>query len=485
MGRTGRNAEITALLSIVFILLVSFVLGILEISVIHTYKNMSRLSVDRSIFSVFGEYQKELLEDYHVFAVDGSYGTGDFSENRLTGRMHYYGSGNTAEHEVSSIRYLTDSEGQSFREQVLACMEKRYGISLIREFTGMTSEWEEQEIRGESMRGKEEEILDDFEELKSAADSEETDVQGSIDEMNPFTCLEQIEKSGILSIVMPEEMELSGLQIIQEEQASVRALQTGRGMFPVRQGMDGPEEKLLFNEYVMKNFSNAAMDPENYPGNAEEQKSTENDGDTDQGRSLEYEIEYIISGKMSDKENLESVLMRIFLIRMALNYAYILTDTSRQSEASTLAAVITAILLVPQLSEGLKQLILLAWSAGESIVDLRTLLAGKRAPLVKNAENWQLSLAELFTLGLGSEKKGGEDNEEGITYEQYLRAFLFLENPGTVTMRTIDRIEENLSSDHGLTRLKADHCVTGLEIQNTVKIFGDISYEFPASFVYK
>lgn len=490
--RSVYKAEVTAFLSIVFILLVSFVFGILEIMAVHNHKNMSRLTADRSIFSVFGEYQKELLEDYHIFAVDGSYAMEGFSEDRIISRMHYYENGNMLEHEVSSIQYLTDNGGQAFREQVIQYMEERYGISLIKEFTGLASEWEDQEIKGQEMEEQEKNILDEVEEIKSA--SEEADAEndsessGSIEDMNPFTCLEQIEKSGILTLVLPEEMELSGLQISLEDQASNRSLQTGRGTFPSRQGMNGPEEKLLFGEYILKQFSNAAMDKGKTESGESENSETESEGinsaDSDRSRSLKYEVEYIIAGKQSDKENLESVLMKIFLIRMALNYAYLFSDTSKQSEAASLAAVITSLLLVPQLSEALKQLILLAWAAGESVMDLRTLLSGKKAPLVKNTENWQLSLSSLFTLGKGSESNEGQDNEDGITYEGYLRAFLFLEDQENTAMRALDRIEENLDSEHGLNHVKADQCFSKLELNNKTSIFGEITYEFPVSFAY-
>lgn len=69
-----KKAEITAFLSLVFVLLVSFVLGMLEITVIHTAGNLSRLAVDRAVFSVFGEYQRNLLEDYHIFSIEGVMG---------------------------------------------------------------------------------------------------------------------------------------------------------------------------------------------------------------------------------------------------------------------------------------------------------------------------------------------------------------------------------------------------------------------------
>ena len=64
--------------------------------------------------------------------------------------MHYYGTEGT-EHKITGIQYLTDNRGQAFREQVLAYMEQVNGIGIVREFTGLTSEWEEQEIQGQEM----------------------------------------------------------------------------------------------------------------------------------------------------------------------------------------------------------------------------------------------------------------------------------------------------------------------------------------------
>lgn len=487
-----KRAEITAFLSLVFVLFVSFVLGMLEITVIHTAGNLSRLAVDRAVFSVFGEYQGKLLEDYHVFSVEGSYGTGDFSEEKLISRMHYYGTGGI-DHQITAVQYLTDDGGQAFREQALAYMEEKYGIGLIRDFTGLTGTWEEQWIQGQEMEHAEETILDGYEQLKTAAESggsagsagteqagsensgsgtepgtEETELPAG----NPFGCVEQIRKSGLLSLVMPEDMELSGLEIRLEEQASHRALRTGRGRFPMRQ-TGGAEGRLLFNEYILKHFFSAAGVPDGSTGE-EDSRS----------RSLAYEVEYIIAGKASDQENLESVLGKIFLIRMALNYGYLLGDSAKKAEASALALMITTALLIPEMSEALGQLILLAWSAGESVVDIRALLAGQKAPLMKDAQTWQLPLSGLLTLGSGSAYDGGTDTENGISYREYLRAFLFLGDQDDVTMRTLDRIEENLASEYGMDYFRADQCVTRAEIQNTAEILGDVTYTFPVYFGY-
>lgn len=464
-----RKAEITAFLSMVFVLLVSFVLGMLEVSVIQTSKSMSRLTADRAIFSLFGGYQSELFENYHVFALDGSFGSGTFSDEQLTGRLHRYGSPELS-HEITGIQFLTDNSGQAFREQVLEYMESKYGISLVRRFTGITQEWSEESIRGEQMAQEEEDFVADLRGMKTGGEDRLQQEAGG----DPFTCLEELEKSGVLSLVMPEEMTLSGREIRMEEQASVRALKTGFGSLPQRQGTDGIEERLLFNEYVLMNFTNAAA--ENDGGAEETEKSA---------RTLSYEAEYILEGKASDKENLEAVLLKIFFIRLALNYLYLTGDAAKKAEVTALAAVIAGILLIPEAVEAVTQLLLFAWAAGESTVDIRTLLSGRKVPVVKNAENWRLPLSSLLTLRSSSERLSGTDTEGGISYGDYLRMFLFLGDTEAITMRTLDRIEENLSMEQGVVHIRADQCITKLELLNQTGIAGGISYTFPSYFCYR
>lgn len=465
-----KKGEITIFLSLLFVILMAFTAGILEAAVMQTEKNLYRLEADRAIFSIFGEYQQQLLEEYHVFGLDGSYGTGQYSEKNIIRRMHYYGT-EGLEHEITGIQYLTDSRGQPFREQVTEYMEQKYGIRLVKDIVDMTGEWEDQSIQGENMREKEESILDEYRELSQTTEQEET----------PFSCLETIENSGILSLVLPKDMDLSGKKINLEGQASYRALITGYGSFPARKNLNGAEEKLLFNEYIMDNFGNAADS-----GRNDELSEEENGQDgKKKNKSLLYEVEYILAGKGSDKENLESVLFKIFLIRMSLNYVYLMGDSSRKSQAETLAVVLSVLMFMPEIAQPLKHLILLAWAAGESIVDLRSLLSGNRVPLIKKSENWQLPLHALFLLGTGTDIVDGTDTQDGISYEDYLRAFLFLENTGDVTMRTLDRTEENLKSIYGLNNFRIDYCITKLELNTKAAVTGGLSYRFPVYFGYE
>lgn len=468
-----KKGEITVFLSLFFVLLISFVTGVLEAAVVQTEKNMCRLKADRAVFSVFGEYQQELLEEYHVFALEGSYGTGDFSEENILRRMHYYGT-EGMEHDTAGIQYLTDNKGQAFREQVTAYMEQRYGLSLAKNFVGMTEEWKEQSIEGEKMREQEKTVLEDYKNLTGTAD------QNSSEEQTPFSCLETIENAGILSIALPKDMKVSGREISPEKQVSYRNLRTGYGSFPARQGIAGPEEKILFNEYILQKFGHASESSEAGDTTDKTDKAVER-----KAPSLRYEVEYILAGKPSDKENLESVLFKIFLIRMSLNYICLLGEKSLKAQAEVMAVIISVVLLMPEIAEPLKHLILLAWAAGESIVDLRSLLSGNRVPLTKNSDNWQLPLGSLLLLGSGSDTVEGSDTQGGVSYEDYLRAFLFLENTDNVSMRTLDRIEENLISVHELEFFQADQCISRMEITTKASVTGGISYCFPVYFGYE
>lgn len=466
-----KKGEMTVFLSIVFVLMISFISGIIQASSIQAGKNLARLETDRAVYSVFGEYQKELLEQYHIFGVEGSYGTGSYTEDNLISRMHYYGTDGT-EHEITGIQYLTDDHGQAFREQVLTYMEQTKGIGLIREFTGLTAEWEEQEIQGKEMGEIQEETVEQMEEVSDLLETEEDTGTGGQEQIseNPFTFMEKISQYGIVSVVLPEDMVISEKTVDFEAQASYRNLRTGRGSFPSRTGMDGIEEKLLFDEYLAESFTNAVPEEE--------------DAGSEKDRSLDYEIEYILAGRSSDEENLESVLFHIFLIRMALNYTFLLTDTEKQGEAELLALAISAVLLMPEAVEGIKQLVIAAWSAGESVVDIRTLLSGKRTALVKTSENWQTSLSSLFRLGDDSRQEGS-DIQDGICYKDYLRMLLFLENTDEITMRALDRAEENLRTEQQLDHFRADQCITRLRMDNTVTFHDSLTYQFPVYFGYE
>lgn len=442
-----RRAEVTAFLSLIFVLLLSFILALTESAQIQTAKNYARMNVDRAIFSLFGEYHKILLEEYNVFGVDVTYGTGEYEEQWLFNRLSYYGAKGT-EQEIQGIQFLTDNQGQAFREQVLAYIEEKTGFGILKDITGLSGKWEEQTIKGEQFSGQLEESLQEYESvLPQEAEN-----------------LLQKKKKGILALVAPESLQLSEKAISIAEQSSERMRQRGYGSFPVRTSAQGISGKMLFSQYVQANFNSAVN-----------QVSEE--------RNLDYELEYILSGKASDIENLRNIVQKLLLVRLALNCKYLFSDTEKQSQAEAMALGFSAIMLNPELKEAVKVLLIVLWGFMESVIELKALLSGRKVANIKNSSNWQLSIFSLFLPSTYTSTMS-EDVEEGTDYQTYLQTLLFLENKDTVTMRTLDRVEQNIRMEEGQENFHIDKCISKIRINNTTEIGMRYTYKFPAAFGY-
>ena len=180
--------------------------------------------------------------------------------------------------------------------------------------------------------------------------------------------------------------------------------------------------KGLFSEYVMEFLGNKL----------EGKKNT----------ALDYETEYVISGKKSDKENLESVINKIILIRMGLNFISLLKDSAKKSETYALATSIIGFTGQPILIKIMQLLIMSAWTMAESMIDVKVLLEGKKIATLKSGENWNLSLEGLKNFAPDS--IDGTDSKKGMRYEDYLRLLLLMENRTKLYFRTMDMIQANM-----------------------------------------
>ena len=138
------KGEITVFLSLVFLLLLTLVGALLESASIQLAKNEKRADAGRAVESAFAEYQKDLLERYGIFAIEGSYESGTMSEENILNRLSFYGAENI-ETEIAAIRYLTDQNGKEFLRQAVEYEKMKTGAAAIENLTGKVSEWKEQE----------------------------------------------------------------------------------------------------------------------------------------------------------------------------------------------------------------------------------------------------------------------------------------------------------------------------------------------------
>ena len=68
-----KKGEITAFLSLIFVLMISFVTAILESAFVQAEKNQARLDMDRAVYSVFGEYTADKTHFLVAEQIAGTY----------------------------------------------------------------------------------------------------------------------------------------------------------------------------------------------------------------------------------------------------------------------------------------------------------------------------------------------------------------------------------------------------------------------------
>lgn len=163
------------------------------------------------------------------------------------------------------------------------------------------------------------------------------------------------------------------------------------------------------------------------------------------GKETAYELEYLLFGQGTDKENLTQTLEMLLAVREGMNMIHILGDSEKREQARALAASVVGATGVLPLVTITAFLIMGVWAFGEAVADIRTLLGGGRIPLLKSRKDWCLSLEGLLDFAAGGSLEGTKSQEAGLDYEQYLTIFL-LSLPGTrLLYRMMDVMEMNLS----------------------------------------
>lgn len=176
------------------------------------------------------------------------------------------------------------------------------------------------------------------------------------------------------------------------------------------------------------------------------------------------EWEYVAAGKPSDPQNLGAVQRRLFLMRNAVNLAYLYTDQEKMELTLSIAEVIS-----PGAGPAVQMILLELWAAAESYRDVETLLDDGRVPAMKTKETWQTDLksileGEAFRGKLGEEgRKALNENAEtigemgeaggaggsgsikdGLTYEDHLKVLILAVDEKVRLLRIMDIVQINM-----------------------------------------
>lgn len=455
-GSKQAEASISIYLALVFTIILSFILLIIEGARENAIRMKAECAMDLSMSSVFAEYNRQLLEQYDLFFIDTSYGQPGASPERIREHLKAYLEDNfrTGEEmgiikdllslqaeEVNIMDYslASDQGGVLIKRQAVSYMKDLYGITYLEELQRQLNTIESdslftRDITGERLANQS--AIDNFEipPRQVGEDQwEEVELNNPADGVNAAR--------GVLALVIDGESQLSTSGVNLSNYISARTCNQGNGL----EGRDklGAADELIFNEYLIHKC-----------GSYTNPKET---------GALQYQLEYILIGGDKDVENLKAVVNRLLLLRETANVVYLFSDSAKVAEAEALALAVTSAIALPELAELVKISLIFAWAYAESVYDVRMLLQGGKIPLMKNNETWHYSISGM--LDFASDTSVDTENSTGISYEEYLRVFLAIENVETKTNRAMDIMEMDVRKCPGNTYFRLDTCVDYIQAE--------------------
>jgi hypothetical protein len=240
--------------------------------------------MDIGMDSILAEYHRELFDQYNFFAVDCSYGT-EHGTTKLTEEhlLEYMNHNFSLEDifldkflyrdffaleaekaEMTKAAFVTDGDGEVFRRMAVDAIEDDVGIGLLQQI----KEW----VKTIKSRGLLERSVEEEKQTVDAQireyDGRETADGKVIHIENPTEALEEKKKSGILSLVLPEE-EISDRRIETEQfiEAREERDQINRGNIVLQSQTEWEKEKerILFHEYLLKYMGRYSTEKKSSP----------------------------------------------------------------------------------------------------------------------------------------------------------------------------------------------------------------------------
>ena len=481
-----KRGSITVFLALTLGLILSLLSSGLESARMAAARTQILNGMDIGLYSLFGQYDKSLLKDFDLFAVDGACGGKEMNLASIYDNLESYMKPVMKQNSqklsvqqggISGYLLMTDSEGEVFYQQAVQYMKETLGSHGAKLLLNKIQDMQKKTIEAER-QGNEIESKGTIENYESEMDTAQQKSQALLEEKkkqeqqngqdgftdgkmlpsvteknppakveNPIPVIRKVRKMGLLDLVLPFGKEVSDKKVKTKELVSGRKLETGLAMEDSVKADGSMLSQVLYQQYLMEKLGNYIE-----PGKS----------------GLRYQIEYIIGKKNSDEANLKDVAKKLLMVREGLNVAYLVSDALMMGQIHAMAAAIAAAFLIPPAVVVIEGALILCWAFAESILDVRELFAGGKVPLTKNASNWQLSLQGLPAL-VDKLDTDRQNDVNGLSYEDYLQIFLLTTSKAQKVKGGMDMIESSFREMEDWTEFCLDHCITALEASVDVK----------------
>jgi len=414
------KGSMTVFLALIMMMFLILCLVFVEGTRVWFLRANAQQAMELAEFSALSEYQKELFEHYGLFFLDLDYEQGSEQTGILEARLREYLHKNVGEVQTENIRVknicrATDAEGSSFFEQAAAVMKVQTGYLFIEEIISNTANIELEEVDlGEILEKNTRVAKSALSRLQE--NEEKPDFSISIPNIS-FPSIKVLREA-----VLGDETILSGKTINLNDRISCRKLSKGTG----KKGSESLADMELFYKYLFGHFGYYGVQ------NLDVWNS-----------SLEYQLEYILSGEESDLDNLENIMWRIFLLRAGGNYLFYHQDLSKFEKAQAEAMALVGFLGNPILTEVVTELMLISQAIEDGIIQTRSVFAGEKVALYEK----------------------GAFSGVLLGYEEYLYLFLRTQKHEETIYRCMDLVEMEVREKSGYKEFRMDHCTDQFEVQ--------------------
>lgn len=463
-----KRGTLTVFYGMTVMLILSVFFSLLEVVHVVGVKNQQNLASEIAIESLFADYNRLLWNDYRILAVDLGYGSASIDIDRAIERMSEYAQDNISPASARS----NSKDAHFFRSTLSMCELDAYGLltdsggnALIKEAAanvvyGLGENSIDKLLKSNATIKKNLEESVSCEDLMqsgsdagkeaaraaaeaAAASGAQNSGEGTTVSVqppdNPTDTIMAWKKSGVLGQVLPVDIVLSE-HVFSEQRVSRRVLRSGSIGGAKRVSA---RDKTLFGMYLKKNIQSFTH-PLSHAG-------------------ASYEWEHVVCGKDSDIENMESVVKKLLALREVENLISLMGDAGKVSQASALAVSIAGASANPVLVKAVELGLIAAWAYVESVLDVRTLLAGKKVALVKSPAEWTSQLPALASYTDVSIK--AKDSPTGMSYEDYLLSLTFLESSKDLAYRTAEVYEDALCTESDYVNVRADQLLYAADVR--------------------
>ena len=512
-GMRFVKGAITVFMTLLFGMILSLVLVTIENVRFLTGESYVRLSSKGALYAVFGEYNRELYEDYGLFGYGGysQKNQDELSRNierqlqTALGQQDKAASSANIDlyriHDISctiaDIKSVADRE-ELYRqiklflasetvEDVLDRLFKKddstsskVGVDGLRDlFREDTTAWSKSLEQTEKYEKGEMDDPSQFEKKNRKFDGKDgqfaeankrsvrkVESAGNVMDGddgtatqdhangNPLESFCELMRDGILQLVCDTE-KLSGedqqAKSIGQAAGLLKELLSTKEGFDLQGNLTPTGQKLLLMRYAFCVFSCYT---------------------TDRNRSTGCGLEYLIEGKENEKDCMLGIVNRMLLLRTMINYAYVNTDEQLKAESLATATAIAGATGLPPVIQAVNQTILLILAVEESLIDITALLCGYKVPLFKQHASFQMRYSEICMVSKSFLRKKAEIYKKGggvitgkaMSYMQYLGMLMALTAEKSMRERAISLIETDLRERYNQT-FCIDQCIDQAKVK--------------------